>query len=296
MSGVTGVYAQNSLGVLFGIDDNGGEVVFSTDLGLNWKVISTPSDLDKYWTSFVCYISDLALDEKNNIVYITAQWSELYALKLDDEYALVSVEELTANVPEAIPDEPEITAALGSLYYPRRLTTVAVDPNRPEVVYVGGAAYMYRSNATTFRSCDGGKTFFILNAESDRGITRGEQGGCEAVCLRVNPATGELWCASTCLGFAKLSPPYETELSANEETYAITFEPDWGEYYTEGVRRFAERILILTEEPIKKASNSAVGMRIPNSERHTISLTSNRISPSMRRVEGTSNVSCNELL
>lgn len=251
MSGVTGVYAQNSEGVLFGIDDNGGEVVFSTDLGLNWKVISTPSDLDKYWTSFVCYISDLALDEKNNIVYITAQWSELYALKLNDDYTLASVEELTANVPAAMPDEGEITDALGSLYYPRRLMTVAVDPNRPEVVYVGGAAYMYRSNATTFRSCDGGKTFYVLNAESERGITRGEQGGCEATCLRVNPSTGELWCASACLGFAKLAPPYETETTATSATYDVTFELNGGEYYAHGVKVYANRLVILEDEPVK---------------------------------------------
>lgn len=93
----------------------------------------------------------------------------------------------------------------------RRLTTVAVDTSHPEIIYVGGANYKYRSDASLYRSCDGGKTFYVINANKTDSIVEGIEGGAEPLCIRVNPKDGCLWVAGNCLGFSKITPPYETK-------------------------------------------------------------------------------------
>lgn len=252
MSNVTGVFAQDERGVLFGINDNLGQVVYSTDFGQTWIVIAESADLNKYWVDNSCYISDLAYDDVNKIIYITVNWSQLFALHLENDYSLKQVVNLSDNIPEAIENQEDIVQNLGSNYFPRRLTTVAVDPNLPEIIYVGGSSYTYRSNATTFRSCDGGKTFYILNAESERGITQGVQGGSEPVCIRVNPKTGYLWSAGNCLGFSKINPPYETDESLNKSLYTVYLELNGGKFFANKIKIFENRKLILNEYPSKK--------------------------------------------
>ncbi len=108
-------------------------------------------------------------------------------------------------------------------------------------------------------SCDGGKTFYILNVESDNSITQGTQGGSEPVCLRVNEITGDLWCAGGCLGFSKLSAPYETKQSQQKSLYEIDLQLNGGEYFANKIKVYKNRKLILNEEPKKKVLNLLVG-------------------------------------
>lgn len=74
----------------------------------------------------------------------------------------------------------------------------------------------------TFKSTNGGQTFYTINVTKTNSITQGVQGGSEPLCIRVNKATGELWCAGNCLGFSKLSAPYETASSKNQIKHKVT--------------------------------------------------------------------------
>lgn len=218
MSDVTGVYASDfKNGNLYGINDTLGQVVKSTDDGLTWSVVANSTDLKRWWNN--AYISDLAFDSKNKIIYVTCQWGDLFAIYENEKNKVV---ELTGNIPKQFEKFPEIAENLGSdTYFATRLTTVAVDPVNSNVIYVGGANYKYRSDCSLFRSCDGGKTFYCLNANATNSITQGVQGGAEPLCVRVNPKNGEMWCAGNCLGFSKLTPPYETEESTAKVSFKV---------------------------------------------------------------------------
>ncbi len=211
MSGVTGVYAHDNItGQLYGINDTLGQVVTSADDGETWNVVAESTDICPWWNN--AYISDLAFDSVNKIIYVTCQWKALFKIYVNDNNR---VEEITHNIPTSYTDKDSyIGEGLGTdTYFQHRLTTVAVDPNNTNIVYAGGANYKYRADASTFRSCDGGKTFYVINANNTNSIVTGIQGGAEPLCLRVNPSTGDLWVAGNCLGFSKLSAPYETSLS-----------------------------------------------------------------------------------
>ena len=218
MQGVTGVYASNfTTGELFGINDTLGQVVSSNDNGNTWNVICNSTDLKKWWNN--TYISDLAYDETNNIIYITCQWNSLFKIYLNENNR---AEEISHNIPSSFTDETMKDKIGSDTFFEHRLTTVCVDPNNTNIVYVGGANYKYRSENSLFRSCDGGQTFYTINVTNTNSITQGVQGGSEPLCIRVNKATGELWCAGNCLGFSKLSAPYETASSKNQIKHKVT--------------------------------------------------------------------------
>lgn len=206
MSGVTGVYSESSTGVLYGINDTLGQIVSSSDKVITWNVIAKSSDLNKWWNN--AYLSDLSYDEINNKLYVTAQWNSLFVIDLNN----FKITDLTENIRVSFKYDENIANNLGSdTLSVRRLTTVAVDTSHPEIIYVGGANYKYRSDASLYRSCDGGKTFYVINANKTDSIVEGIEGGAEPLCIRVNPKDGCLWVAGNCLGFSKITPPYETK-------------------------------------------------------------------------------------
>lgn len=219
MSGVTGVYAHdNKNGNLYGIDDCTSSVVYSCDDGLNWQVLVSAADLNQWWKDM--YISDLAVDGKNKIVYVTAGWSKLYKIDIETK----NIEDITQNIPSGLQKDGMPSGDEIENYFETRLTTVAVDPNYPEIVYAGGASYGYQADSALFRSCDGGKTFYNLTSNSSTSIVKwGEQGGFEPTCIRVN-SLGELWVAGDCLGFAKIGPPYENEITRSAATHKVVLE------------------------------------------------------------------------
>ncbi len=222
MSGVTGVYAHdNKNGCLYGVDDSAHTVVFSADDGRSWHTLAHASDMNKWWEDM--YISDIAVDSKNKVVYATAGWSGLYKIDIKTK----GVTNITDNVPlglqkEGMPSGEDIKKYIS--YFPRRLTTVAVDPNYPEIVYVGGASYGYQSDSGLFRSCDGGKTFYALTSNSTTSVVKyGEQGGFEPTCIRVT-SSGDAWVAGGCLGLSKINAPYETKKTRAAATHKVKLE------------------------------------------------------------------------
>jgi len=226
MQNVTGVYAHDSTdGTLYGVNDAERKIVFSRDDGKTWQTLVSATDLNPWWDQM--YISDLAVDGKNKFVYAATDWSKLYKINISDK----SVKELTQNIPlglqkEGMPDGEQITS-----YSPRRITTVAVDPNYPEIVYAGGAAYNYQSDSGIFRSCDGGETFYTLTSNSTTSIVKhGEQGGFEPTCIRVT-ANGDVWVAGGCLGFSKINAPYETDKTRAVKTHKVTLISGYDELF-----------------------------------------------------------------
>lgn len=229
MTGVTGVYAHDSTtGTLYGVDDAARNIVFSTDDGATWQVLVGALDLNPYWDQM--YISDLAVDGKNKFVYATTDWSKLYKINIESR----TVEDLTDNVPLGLQKDGMPSGDKIDRYFPRRITTVAVDPNYPEIVYVGGASYGYQSDSGLFRSCDGGKTFYTLTSNSTTSVVKyGAQGGFEPTCIRVD-SDGTAWVAGGCLGMSKIVPPYETDATRAVPTHKVTlefgYETDLGGY------------------------------------------------------------------
>ncbi len=245
MSGVTGVYAHDSEnGFLYGIDDNACAVVYSEDNGQNWNLLVRAEELNEWWKDM--YISDLAVDSQNKYVYVTAGWSKLYKIDIRTR----AIEDITENVPkglqkEGMPDGEQIQS-----YFPHRLTTVAVDPNYPQIVYVGGASYGYQSDSGLFRSCDGGKTFYTLTSNSSTSVVKyGAQGGFEPTCIRVN-ALGDVWVAGGCLGFSKINAPYETETTRKKETHKVALKSDGG-LKIAGLSVYDGRIPVI-EDPVRE--------------------------------------------
>lgn len=219
MSGVTGVYSHDGVsGTLYGVDDSARNIVFSEDDGLTWQVLVRATDINKWWDEV--YVSDLAVDSKNKIVYAATDWSKLYKIDIQTR----AVEEITKNVPLGLQKEGMPDGDKFNNYIERRLTTVAVDPNYPEIVYVGGAAYGYQSDSGLFRSCDGGKTFYTLTSNSSTSVVKyGEQGGFEPTSIRV-AHSGDVWVAGGCLGLAKINAPYETDKTRSVATHKVTLE------------------------------------------------------------------------
>ena len=89
----------------------------------------------------------------------------------------------------------------------------AVDPNYPDIVYVGGYSNRYLNPNGVQRSTDGGMTFQTLTTSgADNSIVRsGIAGGIEPYDLIVHPVSGELWAPQGCNGWAKFPPPYFME-------------------------------------------------------------------------------------
>jgi hypothetical protein len=88
----------------------------------------------------------------------------------------------------------------------RRERTVAVDPSDGNTVYVGRAGNTYASNTSVLRSRDGGVTWTNLTATAP--LSPGQlDGGREAICIRVHPATREVYVATSCYGIWRHSAP-----------------------------------------------------------------------------------------
>ena len=203
---VTGVYTHDPItGRLFGINDYIGWVMYSDDDGITWNKYNKES-LNKY--SEAPYIEELSYDWVNDRLYVAWAWTKLAVIKDSGE----TIEDLTENIPIMLQfdDAPE-KEFIGSNYCSRRIRTVAIDPNNTDIVYAGGSSFTYRGNSGTYRSCDGGKTWSVVNVNNTNSIVtmeKGDFGGNESTCINVKPDTGELWASSNCTGITKLTPPY----------------------------------------------------------------------------------------
>lgn len=167
-----GVYTHTPDGRLLGKRDK--TVVLSKDSGATWEAIAEcPGG-----------ISDIAYDpvrqqlyvasENRLRVYSAGKWEDVSTPK--NQYGGIHV------------------------------STVAVDPQNPAIVYIGGPANVFASHATVCRSRDAGKTWENLTVQQPLSATV-KDGPHEVAAIRVHPKTREAWVNGQCYGMWRLPPP-----------------------------------------------------------------------------------------
>ena|GEM_PF-1681899 len=169
MAGCDGVFiAAPGTHTLYG--DKGSMVVRSSDHGVTWQAVA---DVPGGFT-------DLAVNPKTNTVYVAAQdHLKVWNGKSWD----------TLDSPHDQRGSP-------------RVTTVALDPVNPKIIYVGGPRNIYSNGAAVCRSLDGGVTWENLSPNSP-----GTDGPHEVGAIRVDPATRAAWVNGQCYGMWRIAPP-----------------------------------------------------------------------------------------
>lgn len=163
---------------LYGIKSRTGakatDIVRSTDHGVTWRTIATFPDV----------VRDLAFDHVHDRLYAVGP-SEL------------SVWE--NNAWRTVETPPDQTGG-------RSVSSVAVDPADPSVVYAASHRDWISTSVAVARSTDAGATWRNLTATQPLrpGVT---DGGREATWVRVHPKTRYLWVATSCYGLWKIGPP-----------------------------------------------------------------------------------------
>lgn len=173
--------ADMKRGTLFGA--NGNRLVYSTDKGLTWYQLANVGGP----------INDVAYDNESGKIYVTANHI-LYSGYIDFN-----------NRNNSLPAVYYAEAGNQSV-----ANTVAVDPNNPNVVYVGGNGdinYASYDLGGVYRSLDRGKTWTCLTRRVGDGRDYCLDGGKKAISMRVNPSTGELFVPTGCRGVWKIAAP-----------------------------------------------------------------------------------------
>ncbi len=193
--GCKGVIAADRVtGTLFGA--NGTKIVYSTDNGLTWKQIAnTPASC-----------GDLDYNSENGILYVTSG-GNLYSAKIDFNNQNNTLTRITYNSNAK-----------------NFASSVALDPNNPEVVYVSDDCSIvetsYDDYGHIYRSLDGGKTWTVITRQVGDGRDLCPDGGTSAGTINVNPVTGELYASTSCMGMWKIAAPAQWYLNANADNTA----------------------------------------------------------------------------
>ena len=203
-------------GTLFGANSN--RVVFSTDNGLTWYQIGNVGG----------NITDLAYDNQSGKLFVTAK-DELYSGYID-----FNNQNNTLNKVTYITESGNKSAA----------DTVAVDPNNPNVVYVGGNGdvnYESYDQGGLYRSLDGGKTWTCLTRRVGDGRDLCLDGGKKATSMEVNPVTGELLVVTGCRGVWKMAAPAQWYLDTLSGDSTVAKDPvDHHTLYPESTKDIIE--------------------------------------------------------
>ena len=197
-----------------------GNIVVSYDNGDSWEKLSNVnwrgSDRCQKQT-----ILDLAYDWESNVAYAVVQ--SLIA-DYQDETKIYTIEELYKyDIAHKESKKLDIPVDKSGTM---RQKSVAVDPNAPSVVYVGGAGEYFSSDTALLRSIDGGDTWSVLTTQNNPNYPKKatNQGGYEVSTIRVNPYDGSVWIACGCYGYEKFNAPYDTSLIQREKPQAHTIK------------------------------------------------------------------------
>ena len=180
---ISAVCAHDDEGNLYGV--KGTKIYKSADDGATWTEFCTVAEGTQIW--------DISYDSTNDIMYYVSGegGSGTYFGKYKDG------------------THTELTANLNRNSYGGSFQLCAVDPNHPNVVYVGGYQISRPNEIGVQRSTDGGETFQVLTTNTINSIVKtGPSGGLEAYDIIVHPETSEIWVAQGCNGWAKFPSPY----------------------------------------------------------------------------------------
>lgn len=221
MEGCVSVFTFNYEGEkeLYGANADGNIVVSYND-GTTWETLSNENwrgsnRLEKQT------ILDLAYDYESNAAYVVVQSlirdyqdeSKIYTIEEIYKYDITNNISIKMNIP---------VDNSGTV----RQKSVAVDPNAPSVVYVGGAGEYFSSDTALLRSIDGGDTWSVLTTQNNPNYPNKatNQGGYEVSTIRVNPYDGKVWIACGCYGYETFNPPYDASLLQREKPQPHTIK------------------------------------------------------------------------
>ena len=192
--GCDGVYTvDKQTGILFG--RKGTKIVYSANNGVTWHQIGSSSKP----------ASDMAYDHETGTLYVVDN-NTLTSCHIDFNDSNNSFETISYS---------------GSTTY---ASSCAVDPNNPNVVYVSddpGITAPSYENSGVYRSLDRGKTWTCITRKKGDGRDLCPAGGKAAISIRVNPATGELFAATSCKGMWKIAAPAQWYLDENTEASTL---------------------------------------------------------------------------
>ena len=174
MTGCEAVYTSNSQGARELYGKNKFALVCSTNHGVTWtQIADVPGGLE-----------DIALDPALKCWYVAS------------EGRLKRINNGSVTLVDTPPDQ----------YGSHRITSVAVDPVNPKIIYVGSHKDIYSASNSVMRSTDAGAHWTILTRSTPLdGKTR--DGGRETFCIRVHPKTRYAYVATSCYGIWKIAPP-----------------------------------------------------------------------------------------
>ena len=156
---------------IFGL--RGSCIVKSIDKGLTWQKYA---DMEKK-------VLDMAYDNQNDTLWV-----------LDEDGCLFRfIEGRRVNI--KLPTGREM-----------RTKTIASDPFDGNIIYVGNARDIAKSEASVIRSLDGGTTWENMTKTATNGVP-GMDGGVEASFIRTHPKTGDLYVVGGCRGMWKTRRP-----------------------------------------------------------------------------------------
>jgi photosystem II stability/assembly factor-like uncharacterized protein len=179
-------------GMLFGVERFPKEsyALVSRDHGETWRRIARPTAGD---------IKDFAYDPTRDRLYMTAD-TKLW--RLDDVMPALDAGDLVEPIRVSLPDVPDGL-------WTNELHGVAVDPRRPDIVFVCRHSNVFSHPASVLRSTDAGETWTTLTRQEPLPIDvrRPTQldGARDAIRVRVHPTTGEAWFTTGCYGIWKWS-------------------------------------------------------------------------------------------
>jgi len=177
MSGCDGVMTAMPSGTKALIGRNRKSLVSSIDHGATWTSIA----------ELTSDISDIAVDTKRSSFLVVAGehlWRVTHGTSSD----------ITNDIP-------------ADQFGNHRIITFAIDPQDPEIQYVGSRKDIYHYDGSVAMSHDGGATWSVITRSARLGVNNvGPDGGGEPQWIRVHPQSHSLYVGTNCYGMWRFNP------------------------------------------------------------------------------------------
>jgi photosystem II stability/assembly factor-like uncharacterized protein len=162
---------------------NGTQITVSYDDGVSWKSVA----------DIKASVQSIAYNYKAQTLFAVGYANRLFKISLSGKDSLIT--EITGKVKL-------------NQYGSMRVTSVANDPQAPDLVYIAGSMNVNMNDAAVQRSFDNGDTWEIITRNNrESAVTSGAQGGIEGWKVFVDPRTRYAYVLTNCYGVWKIAPP-----------------------------------------------------------------------------------------